>query len=79
LLDLSDEYDHSSALPEDDITIRLLRQVHQFAVRAATRDHTLPVELRNMTFKQFSWWLSYALTHPSNWAFDRLSIAVNRE
>ncbi len=28
---------------------------------------------KELTQKEFAWWLSYFLTHPSNWAFDRMS------
>lgn len=32
-----------------------------------------PRALEALTAEELNWWLCYALTHPSNWAFDRIT------
>lgn len=35
--------------------------------------------LAELTWSEYTWWLSFVTTHPSNWAFDRATIELNAD
>jgi hypothetical protein len=79
LLDLEGDYDHVAVTEEESMCMDVLRKIYSAMHHWAQTDSSAPEALKQMTFDQFSWWLAYAMTHPSNWAWDRLSIEINRQ